>query len=94
MYPSTVHIADEPFASGQLADTTKVFDMSGAPLPCLVSLTSASTSRKIEVSIDNGVNYIEPPPDISTATVRALRISAPVSHVRLTGSIGDVYNIL
>lgn len=94
MYPSTTHIGDEPFVSGQLAGVPKVIVMRGAPLPCMVNLQSTNTARKIEVSVDGGNVYTEPPPDTSTTTARSLKITAPVSHVRITGTAGDAYNIL
>ncbi len=94
MYPSTIHMGAEPFAAGTLTGSTKTIVMAGAPMPCHVDLQSTNTGRKIEISNNGGLTYIEPAPTHSTTTARGLTINAHVTHVRLTGSVGDAYSIL
>lgn len=84
----------EPFSVGALAGSTPlVLPMGGAPLPATVQLSSASTTRKIEVTTDNQLTWEQPPPDISTTTKLMVRINVPVTHVRITGVAADRYAI-
>lgn len=66
--------------------TPVVINMNGTPLPCTVTLKSADAGRKIEISVDNGVEYFTATPDTTTATMLTGSIKAPISHIRLTGA--------
>lgn len=79
---------------GTLIDgTPKVINMGGAPLPCTITLKSAAAGRKIEISTDDGQEYFTPNPDTSSATMQVLSLTAPVSHVRITGAANDKWSI-
>lgn len=73
--------------------TPVVIPMNGAPLPCTVTLKSADVGRKIEVSSDGGVEYYTPTVTASSATMQVLNVTAPVSHVRITGAANDTWSI-
>lgn len=73
--------------------TPVVIQMDGAPLPCTVTLKSAAVGRLIECSTDGGVEYFTPTPTVTSATMQVLSISAPVSHVRITGAAADTWSI-
>jgi hypothetical protein len=73
--------------------TTQVIQMNSAPLPCTVTLKSSAAGRLIEISTDGGVEYFTLAPDQVSATQLAGAILAPVSHVRITGALADVWSI-
>lgn len=73
--------------------TPVVIAMNGAPIPCTVTLKSADAGRKIEISVDGGVEYFTATPDTTTATMLTGSLKAPVSHVRLTGAAADSWSI-
>lgn len=82
------------FASGALADAAPLaIAMAGAPLPATITLKSAAVGRKIELSSDGGVEYWTPAPNINTATMHVVHVTAPISHVRITGVAADAWNI-
>lgn len=86
---------DTSYAADTLANSTPVVvHMANAPMPALLQLSSASTTRKIEVSADNQLTWEQPPPDISTTTKVVLRVIAPITHARFTGVVNDKYAIL
>lgn len=62
-------------------------------IPTTVSLSSAATTRKIEVSIDGGVNWLSIPYTSAVVGAISLVANAPISHVRLTGSTGDAWSM-
>lgn len=78
----------------EIPSTTPVIvQMDGAPLPCTVTLVSADASRAIELSVDGGTEYFSPAVDYASATQQAVALTAPVSHVRITGAAGDSWRI-
>jgi hypothetical protein len=73
--------------------TPVVVAMTGAPLPCTITLKSAGVGRKIELSTDGGVEYFTASPDTATTTMQVLTVIAPISHIRLTGTTNDTWSI-
>jgi hypothetical protein len=90
----TTNVMGNAFANGALADATPlVIDMLGAPLPATITLKSAAAGRKIELSSDGGAEYWTPAPNVNTATMHVVHVTAPVSHARITGVAADAWNI-
>lgn len=81
-------------ATGILTSVTPVaVGMESAKYPCTITLKSADAARLIELSTDGGVEYFTPAIDQSSATMRVLVVTAPVSHVRFTGANADTWSI-
>lgn len=62
-------------------------------LPGSITLKSSSGSRLVELSVDGGVEYFTPVMDQATTTMLSVVINAPITHVRLTGDVNDMYLI-
>lgn len=73
--------------------TPVIVQMNGAPLPCTITLKSAAAGRLIELSTDGGTEFFTPALDSASATQVVLTVTAPVSHVRLTGVASDSWRI-
>ena len=75
------------WTNGPLPSATPVaVGMSGAPLPCTITLKSSDAGRKIELSTDGGVEYFTPVYDTTSATMLVVAVRAPISHVKFTGA--------
>lgn len=82
-------------AQGALADSTPfVVNMQYAPVPATITLKSSAGGRLIELSTDGGIEYFTPSYDRSSVTMAVVTVTAPVSHVRLTGAANDSWVIL
>jgi len=73
--------------------TPVVVSMTGAPLPCTVTLKSAAAGRLFEVSTDGGTEYFGVAPDVSSATQLVLSVISPITHMRITGTTNDSWRI-
>lgn len=89
----TLSVMGVAFQDSMLSATQVVVGMNQAPLPCTVTLSSTTGGRLIEVSTDDGVNYFAPTLDATQTNFINVALKAPVSHVRITGSIGDRWSI-
>lgn len=76
-----------------LGATTKVIAMFGYPIPSTMVLKSADATRKIEFSVDGGVEYFTPAYDVTSATMLVAVSTAGLSHVKFTGLTGDTWSI-
>lgn len=84
------------FRSGTLPNATPVVvNCSDVTPPALVALNSADVARKIELSVDGGVNYFTPIYDQNSAAQIVVAINNPISHIRLTGAAAgtDTYQV-
>lgn len=84
------------FRSGTLPNATPVVvNCSDVAPPALAVLNSADPSRKIELSVDGGINYFTPIYDQNSAAQIVVAINNPISHIRLTGSAAgtDTYQV-
>jgi hypothetical protein len=81
------------FRNDRMVGTTVTVNMSGAPLPCTITLHSAAAGRKIELNPDGGSEVFAPALDTTTATMLVLAVKAPVSFVVFTGAAGDTWSI-
>lgn len=78
---------------GTLADAQPfAVSVGGNEVPMTVTLTSSAVGRSIELSSD-GVNYWTPPRDADTVPMLNVVVSAPISHVRFTGSANDKWSV-
>jgi hypothetical protein len=73
--------------------TPQVVPMSGMPIPATVTLNTTYASKLIELSTDDGILYFTPTYDTSHTSQLVVHISAPVSHIRLTGTAGDLWSV-
>ncbi len=76
----------------KLGSTTFIIPRDRLPIPCSVALSSADATRKIELSFDNGGEYITPVYDYNTATMLVVALLAP-ALVRLTGLATDTVTV-
>lgn len=82
-----------------LTDATPVaVSMVNKPLPSTIWLHSlATTGRKLEFSVDNGVLYEEcvyaKDTLVGATNVKRAILSSGVTHVRYTGAAADTYGI-
>jgi hypothetical protein len=83
------------FKSGTITatGTPQVIDMTHANMPCTVYLNTTYASKLIELSVDGGSLFFTPAYDTSNASQLVVKLMSPVSHVRLTGTAGDVWGI-
>lgn len=59
--------------------------------PATAVLDSSAGGRLIEVSADGGVIFQTPPVDMTVANQFIVALKSPLSHVRFTGAVGDVW---
>ena len=82
------------FAAGTLAGTQVVQSMAGAPIPATVELVSSAGTRAIEYSVNGSsgpwraVTY-----DVDDASGLVLYVNMSITHVRLTGVVGNTWSI-
>lgn len=83
------------FMSGTITSTTPyVVAMSGAQIPCAITLNTAYASKKIEFSTNGGVEYYTATPTITTSTSIMYVATYPITHVRFTGQNGDTFYVV
>ncbi len=75
-----------------LQATTFIIPRDRLSIPCSVCLRSADAGRKIELSFDNGTEYVTPTYDFSTATMLDVSLLAP-ALVKVTGAVGDIVTV-
>lgn len=83
-----------PALVGKLSDTSPYAfraPMGVMQLPGQIVLKSVDAGRKIEISLDGGVEYFQPAYDKSTATMLSVVVNAPITNIRLTGAAADTY---
>lgn len=62
--------------------------------PMLIVLNTVTAGKEIAISIDDGISYFVPAYNTSAATQLAVSVTAPITHIRLTGTAGvDSYAI-
>lgn len=66
----------------------------GFSFPATINLTSIAAGRKIELSTDGGKSYFAPELDSSTTESISCRLFAPVSNIKFTGALNDVWSVL
>lgn len=73
------------------AQSTAIYDIAagGTNFPCTVTFYSVNAGRKIEISVTNGTYYYEPELDITATNYIAVTLNNPVTHIKVTGSVGD-----
>lgn len=84
------------FRSGTLPNATPVpVNCSDVQSPAIIVLNSADPARKIELSVDGGINYFTPIYDQNSATQIVVAINNPISHARFTGAAAgtDTYQV-
>lgn len=59
--------------------------------PSTITFKSSTAGRKIELSTDGGVEYFQPSYTNASATMLVVTLLAPVTHVKVTGSIADTF---
>lgn len=79
---------------GVLPATTLTKSVGVASPPMSISLASTAVGRKIEVSVDGGINYVEPTTDYSITAEIVVSVLAPITHVKFTGAAGDAWRVL
>lgn len=79
-----------------IIDSSGVYEIANlvAPFNGTVSLSSTALDRKIELSVNGGLDYFVPQYDIDEESVIGLVIKAPVTHIRFTGAEGDYWESL
>ena len=77
-----------------LTANTYVSKMGALAIPVSFSLNSSDPSRAIDLSVDGGLTYFTPVYDTVTASLLVVVVNAPITHIRATGAIGDVFNIV
>lgn len=55
--------------------------------------SSATATRKIELSADGGDEFFPVDYDVSTNTMLVLAIGTPISHIRFSGAAGDTWSV-
>ena len=84
----------QTYASGTLANSTPLpIPITVNALPLTITLNTTYASKLIEISTDGGVNYFTPVYDTSSANQIITHIDAPISHVRFTGTAGDLWSV-
>lgn len=82
--------------TGVLADATPlVVPVGNMDAPMTVTLTSGAAGRLIELS-SNGGNaggWYTPMLDADIATMCNVGVMSPISHIRVTGQVGDVWRV-
>lgn len=79
------------FRTGTLPNATPVVvNCADVAPPAIVVLNSADAGRKIELSVDGGINYFTPIYDQNSAPQIVVAINNPISHIRLTGAASGV----
>lgn len=83
------------FKSGTITatGTPQVIDMIHANMPCTITLNTTYASKLIELSTDGGILYFTPVYDTSNVSQLITHIDAPISHVRFTGTAGDLWSV-
>jgi hypothetical protein len=72
-------------------ETSVVIDGQGIEYPASVTLKSSNATRKIELSTDDGLEYFIPQIDITTATMLVVVLNGPITNIRITGVVNDVF---
>ena len=82
-------------SNGILTNTTPVvISAAGLSCPFTICLLSSAAGRKVELSMDDGSNWITPTPDAtSTASMQIITVTAPAMKIRLTGQANDKWFI-
>jgi len=87
-------IMGEPYTESTIpAAGNATVSMRRAPVPCTLWLDSTNGSRSIQISVDEGVNFFTPTYDTNTTAQLVVAITAPISHVKFTGTTGEAYGI-
>lgn len=63
-------------------------------IPATLNLESTAPTRKIEISTDGGKSWITPELDQSSAQNISVAIYAPITSVKFTGSVNDLWSVL
>jgi hypothetical protein len=77
-----------------LTDTVLILPMGGVIIPVTVSLKSSDPTRKIEYSVDGGEEYFVDQPDLISATMLVTDISARITHLKITGAVGNIVKLV
>lgn len=77
-------------------NSSGVFEINGLnePYRGTLSLTSSAPNRKIELSINGGVNYFTPQYDVDLAEIIGVAVFSPVTNIRFVGVEGDTWRSL
>lgn len=73
----------------------KVFSVSPSSRVNLTAVlkSTATASRKIELSADGGDEFFPVDYDVTTPTMLVLAIGTPISHIRFTGAPGETWSV-
>lgn len=63
----------------------------GVPYNGTASLTSTAANRKIEISVNGGLDYSTPEYDVEEPGVIGVVIKAFITDIKFTGEEGDVW---
>jgi hypothetical protein len=81
--------------TGTLISTTAQVTLPNAPMPASLVLNSASGSRAIQFSFDNGATfYPAVTPTYSETGQIVYVLNFPVTTVQFTGAVNDTYAII
>lgn len=70
-------------------EISKIINAVDLVFPLTITLKSSDVSRKIEISTDCGIEYFQPAVDVTSATMLVINISAPITHIKVTGVEND-----
>ncbi len=77
-----------------LTATTKTIGLGGFKYPITITFDSDTVGRKIEFSTNYGTEYWEPVIDKTTATMLVTYSELTLTHIKVTGDIGDILTVL
>jgi len=81
--------------TGTLTTTTAVVQFPNEPMPASIVLNSASGSRAIQFSFDNGTTfYPAVTPTYSETGQIVYVLNFPVTTIQFTGAVNDTYAII
>ena len=81
--------------TGTLTSTTAVVQFPNEPMPASIVLNSASGTRAIQFSFDNGVTfYPAVTPTYTEANQIVYVLNFPVTTLQFTGVANDTYSII
>jgi len=77
-----------------LTSTSLIEGMGGFTIPLTVTLNSSDVTRKIQISADGGLSYIDAPISLTSASTLVANISTAITNIKVTGVPGDTLSML
>lgn len=79
--------------SEALTGTTKVVNVESFRPPFIAVINTVDAGKKIELSVDGGTSYFLLSYATSHANQLLVSVTHPVTHIKFTGAIADVWSI-